>query len=79
MRRRRRFSRSGRALQDHVLVFDQVVTDGKPGDELGIDIASGHGFDIGDVGVGLGQTGLSSQPVQFAVSSALVLPSRRLV
>jgi hypothetical protein len=33
---------------------------------------------VGDVGVGLGETGLAAQPVQFAVASALVFPVEAL-
>ncbi|VBA47380.1 hypothetical protein LAUMK13_05796 [Mycobacterium innocens] len=55
-------------------MFDQVAADGEPGDELGVHVPSGHGLDVADVGIGLGQTSLAAKPVQLVVSPALVLP-----
>ena len=46
-------------------------------DQLGVDVAAGHGFDVGDIGAGLGQGGVAAQPVQFAVAAALVFPVHR--
>ena len=61
-------------MQDDVLVGLQVVADGEPGDQLGIHVAAGHGFDVSEVGGGLGQCCVSAQSVQLAVAAAFVFP-----
>ena len=55
-------------------MLDEVAADREPGDELGVDVPSGHGLDVRDVGVGLGEAGLAAQAVQLAVSSSYVFP-----
>ena len=68
------FPGSGGSLQDDVLVLDQVGADRQPADQLGVDAASGHGLEVGDVGTGLREAGLPAESVQLAVTAPFVFP-----